>query len=135
MFDLKRFRKDFKLKQEDLAADLSVRQSFISQVETGKDQMPDNWIDILKQKYSIDNISSYIIEDRSTGFVGQSCKRCEQKDKMLSELWDKYQEVKHKLQEKDKERDQLCSEKDKEITFLRDLLRQGRGQEGKANTG
>lgn len=63
MFDLKLFRKDFKLKQEDIAIALGVPQSFISQVETGKDQMPAKWIDIIKEKYSIENIEKYIGQD------------------------------------------------------------------------
>ena len=63
MFDIKRFRKDKKLKQDDIARILSVPQSFISQVETGKDQMSVSWIEILKQEFPDANINEYIIAD------------------------------------------------------------------------
>lgn len=63
MFDIKRFRKDLKLKQEDLAQILGVPQSFISQVENGKDQMPYKWIDVLKETHTSDELNKYVIED------------------------------------------------------------------------
>jgi predicted transcriptional regulator len=63
MFDLKRFRKDKKLGQKDIVPILNVGQAFISQVEKGKDPMPDGWINILKEKYQVENIEQYITED------------------------------------------------------------------------
>ena len=40
-FDLRKFRRDKGLSQKELAAKLCIGQSFISQIETGKDPMPD----------------------------------------------------------------------------------------------
>ena len=47
MFDLKSFRKGKKISQKKLADLLGVGQSFISQIETGKDPMPDSLINKL----------------------------------------------------------------------------------------
>lgn len=63
MFDLKRFRREKKISQIDLAAAMDCGQSFISQIENGKDRMPDAWIDKLATLYNIENISDYIIPD------------------------------------------------------------------------
>jgi predicted transcriptional regulator len=128
MFDLKRFRKDFKVKQEDLAAVLNVQQSFISQVETGKDQMPDNWIDIIKQNYSIDNISDYITEDKSTEFAGQPCNKCEQKDQTISSLVGM-------LAEKENENKHLKDLLQKRIEEWKENVKRQWVQEEKQNTG
>lgn len=50
-FDLRRFRKDNGLSQKDLASILGIGQSFISQIETGKDSMPEEYYDLLTGKY------------------------------------------------------------------------------------
>lgn len=50
-FDLRRFRKDNGLSQKDLALILGIGQSFISQIETGKDSMPEEYYDLLTGKY------------------------------------------------------------------------------------
>ena len=59
MFDLKRFRKEHKISQTELAKLLGVVQSFISQVESGKDPMPESLISKLKEIFSIEDISDY----------------------------------------------------------------------------
>ena len=46
MFDLKKFRKEKGLSQKELANILGIGQSFVSQIENGKDPMPDS----LKEK-------------------------------------------------------------------------------------
>lgn len=51
IFDLRRFRKDKGLSQKDLAYILGIGQSFISQIETGKDSMPDEYYGLLVGKY------------------------------------------------------------------------------------
>lgn len=38
-------------------------QSFISQIENGKDRMPDTWIDKIANIYNVTNIEEYIIPD------------------------------------------------------------------------
>lgn len=63
MFDLKRFRKERKISQVALADQLGVGQSFISQIESGKDPMPDLLIKKLSDIYHVNNISDYLIED------------------------------------------------------------------------
>lgn len=58
MIDLKGFRKDKKLSQEDLADILNVKQSFISQVGMGVCPLPEAKITILEEKYG-DVIKKY----------------------------------------------------------------------------
>lgn len=60
MIDLKRLRKENNLSQKDLSNLLNVNQSFISQIETFKKQLPYQYIEILKNKY---NLEKYIISD------------------------------------------------------------------------
>jgi len=64
MFDLKRFRKDLRISQTALAEKLGIGQSFISQIESGKDPMPDNFIEKLADIYHVENISDYNVENR-----------------------------------------------------------------------
>ncbi len=59
MFDLKLFRKDKKISQTKLAEILGVGQSFISQIESGKDPMPEAFIVKLSEIYPTDNIRAY----------------------------------------------------------------------------
>lgn len=63
MFDLKRFRREKKISQQDFASAMECGQSFISQIENGKDRMPDTWIDKIANIYSVTNIEEYIIPD------------------------------------------------------------------------
>lgn len=63
MFDLKRFRKDKKISQGVLADKLGIGQPFVSQIESGKDPMPDNLIMKLSEIFPSDNISSYYIKE------------------------------------------------------------------------
>lgn len=60
-FDLRRFRKERKLKQQDIADILGAGQSFISQIESGKDPMPAAYVEKLAKIYQID-ISDYLID-------------------------------------------------------------------------
>lgn len=61
MFDLKRFRREKKISQQDFASAMECGQSFISQIENGKDRMPDTWIDKIANIYNVTNIEEYII--------------------------------------------------------------------------
>jgi|GEM_PF-958216 transcriptional regulator with XRE-family HTH domain len=63
MFDLKRFRREKKISQQDFASAMECGQSFISQIENGKDRMPDTWIDKIANIYNVTNIEEYIIPD------------------------------------------------------------------------
>lgn len=54
MFDLKRFRKDFKLGQKDIQDVLNCTQGFISHVETGRKSLSEEQILILLSKYKFD---------------------------------------------------------------------------------
>lgn len=63
MFDLKKLRKEKKVSQKDLAEELGVGQSFISQMENGKDPVPKTVIAKLVDLYNIENISDYQIAD------------------------------------------------------------------------
>ena len=59
MFDLKSFRKGKKISQKKLADLLGVCQSFISQIETGKDPMPDSLINKLVEIYPNDTLDVF----------------------------------------------------------------------------
>lgn len=63
MFDLKRFRREKKISQQDFASAMECGQSFISQIENGKDRMPNTWIDKIANIYNVTNIEEYIIPD------------------------------------------------------------------------
>ena len=66
MFDLKRFREERKISQREISQKTGVAQSFISQIESGKDPMPDALVSKLKEIYHIDDISDYIKEKPKT---------------------------------------------------------------------
>lgn len=59
MFDLKRFRKDKNLTQKDMADILSCGQAFISHVEKGIKDLPQDKRNILEERFG--NICSYDI--------------------------------------------------------------------------
>jgi predicted transcriptional regulator len=58
LFDLKQFRKDKKITQNDLTIILNCKQSFISAVESGRRTLPKDKIKILESKFG--DISDYI---------------------------------------------------------------------------
>ena len=58
MFDLKRFREERNLSQKALADLLGIGQSFVSQIEGGKDPMPEALIAKLIDLYPQDDLSS-----------------------------------------------------------------------------
>lgn len=60
--DLQRLRKDKGKSQKELADIIGTKQSFVSQVENGKDNMPDYWKQILIDKLNISDISEYEID-------------------------------------------------------------------------
>ncbi len=62
-FDLKHFRKEKKISQVKLADALGIGQSFISQIENGKDPMPEPLIEKIKDLYNISDISRYLNDD------------------------------------------------------------------------
>lgn len=57
--DLKKIRKDLTLTQREFAEIFDVPQSFISQIENGKDPMPAHWLPKLTQMLNISNLSIY----------------------------------------------------------------------------
>ena len=63
MFDLKRFRKENKISQKELSEVLGVAQSFISQIENGKDPMPEAMLQKISDNYKLNNLAKYEIED------------------------------------------------------------------------
>jgi predicted transcriptional regulator len=58
MFDLKKFREDNAISQNELAEFLGVQQPFISRIESGRDPMPDYFVKVLSEKY---DVTKYII--------------------------------------------------------------------------
>lgn len=64
MFDLKRFRNDFKLKQSDLEEILGVNQSFISKIENGKESFPDVHYKTLCERFGEDAMKKYKTVDK-----------------------------------------------------------------------
>lgn len=63
--DLQRIRRLKKMTQQEIADIVGCKQNFISQIETGKDAMPESWIPILQEALELDDISDFItdIED------------------------------------------------------------------------
>ena len=59
-FDLQRFRKDKKLTQKELTDILGCTQPFISSIEKGNRQLPQDMLLILQSKYG--NITEYLSE-------------------------------------------------------------------------
>lgn len=57
LFELKRFRRDKKLTQIEIAEILGCNQNFISRVESGIRQLPQGKVDILEKRYG--DISAY----------------------------------------------------------------------------
>ena len=70
-FDLKKFRRDFKLKQSDLQDILNISQSFISKMESGKEAFPTVHYETLKKKYGEEALIDYVNE-RKTGHTSQT---------------------------------------------------------------
>jgi phage repressor protein C with HTH and peptisase S24 domain len=62
MFDLKKFRIEKKITQDELASMLGCKQGFISQVEKGKSKIPADWMEKLNISYG-NEIEEYIIDD------------------------------------------------------------------------
>lgn len=69
--DLKLFRKNNNLSQIDLAEILGCKQSFISQIETGYRQIPDEYISIL---LALDDYDKSAINEESIAFAEASSK-------------------------------------------------------------
>lgn len=66
--DLKKIRKDLTLTQRKFAEIFDVPQSFISQIENGKDPMPAHWIPKLTQMLNISDLSMYgLVTDNVQG--------------------------------------------------------------------
>lgn len=61
MFDLKRFREDFKIKQSELCDLFDCTQPYISALETGNRTLSEDKYHLLQQKYG--DISDYIINN------------------------------------------------------------------------
>ena len=57
--DLKKIRKDLTLTQRKFADIFGVPQSFISQIENGKDPMPSHWIPELTRMLNLSDLSIY----------------------------------------------------------------------------
>ena len=60
IFDLKRFRADYKVTQKELSELLDRPQSFLSAIEHGKRSAPPAMLDALADAYKVDNISDYL---------------------------------------------------------------------------
>lgn len=64
VFDLKRFRGDKNITQDQLTLILGCKQSFISAVEKGKKKLSDDKISLLKDKYG--DLSGYITKENNS---------------------------------------------------------------------
>lgn len=62
MFDLRRFRKDFGLNQDDIGELVGVSQAFISKIERGIEIFPPSYLIRLREKYE-SCIDDYIINE------------------------------------------------------------------------
>lgn len=62
MIDLKQFRKDKGIRQKDLAELIGVTAQSISNVETGKMDVPTDWIKLINEKYKVDLLEYDVID-------------------------------------------------------------------------
>lgn len=69
LFDLKKFRKEKGLSQKELANMLGIGQSFVSQIENGKDPMPDSLKDKLTSIYGDINITRTDVKYEETNLI------------------------------------------------------------------
>lgn len=69
MFDLKRFRKDFKLKQSELQEILGIPQSFISKIENGKEPFPQIHYDKLCDRFGGSAVKKYKTDDEKINSI------------------------------------------------------------------
>lgn len=70
VFDLKQFRKDKNLTQVEVAELFSCKQNFISNIEAGIKQIPQDKLDILQSKYG--DITEYITTKQDMVIQGVS---------------------------------------------------------------
>lgn len=68
MLDLKAFRRYKKISQIEAAELLGCKQSFISQIESGRRGLPQDYFDILKEKFG-DEINAYILKENAPVFA------------------------------------------------------------------
>lgn len=85
---VQKIKNDLNLKQVDVAMKLGVTNSYLSDMVNGRVPLTDQILNKLFEVFQV-RVESDI---RPANY----CERCEQKDKMIMELW-------QKLQEKDKE--------------------------------
>jgi transcriptional regulator with XRE-family HTH domain len=78
--DLKRIRKDKKLTQTALSQLTGYPQGFISQMETGKEAIPNSFIEKLEQKLDLGDIEMYMYEDSSSDQSYQMSNSCHGKN-------------------------------------------------------
>ena len=69
MFDLKGFRKEFQLKQSDVAELFNIGQSSISEIDNLKRDLTEEQKAIIKKKYGLDMFEKYNIEETSLEIV------------------------------------------------------------------
>ena len=69
IIELRRFRKKMNLSQVQLAQATGYRQSFISDLEQCKRELPDAFIEKLKEAYPDNDVNSYVHEDGYMGMV------------------------------------------------------------------
>lgn len=63
-YNLKAIRKEHHDTQKELAEKTGYQQSFISEMETGKVNMPDYFIERLKEIYGIEDLEKYRVEKK-----------------------------------------------------------------------
>lgn len=122
MFDLKRFRKDKKLTQNELADILSCGQAFISHVEKGIKDLPQDKRSILEEhfgnicSYNIDNIT-YVTKEQKQPKKTQEA-RTDAKDLLFAGADAFSRQIIQMMNEKLIAPYSMLEEKDKEIERL-----------------
>lgn len=69
--DISRLRKDKGMSQVVLARKLEVAQSFLSNVENGKNRLPSDKIDRLKEIFQLESLDAYMMESARTRNIEQ----------------------------------------------------------------
>jgi transcriptional regulator with XRE-family HTH domain len=86
MFDFKKFRKDNKFKQDDLAKYFGRTQASISRIENGIDEIPEEFIRKIRNDTSlIVDLTLFETEAKEPPTTYSVCQLCEEKEKRIQD--------------------------------------------------
>lgn len=84
VFDLKGFRRAHGIKQSDIMDMLDCVQSYVSQIENGQRPMPNELIDMLREKY--DDVDDFMVEQDDPPIPQTPTAKLEAENERLMEI-------------------------------------------------